>query len=418
MPSRAVPGARRSLVAAGLLAFAGLAGVSPAADPPTGTPFIARTLLDHSLSARAVLVHRIDGAMITYTDSRGLLRREPTSEFLALLPGDGPTGWQRRTRADTLALVDGQRFPGEALPVVDGDEPPISWDAGFARLTFPLEVVSSLARGGRASPPPDATGDDAVRLVNGDTLRGFVLALGQDVSIETATGVVRVPLERIISARLANPRVDARGTVVWLADGTVACVELLPQGAPDAIEARLVPPGDTEPSLSEGDAPRLSILLASVRALAFEPARLAPLGTLPVVSTASDRPWTPEPELSDAAEEPLGAPDVTLPAPMSVTWLLPADAMRLAFEATLPERCRLWGDAELIVSLEQDGVRAVVGRARLRGETPSAAMNLSLPAPADPRRHRHLTVEVVAGPSGPAQDTIVLERPLLLLGAP
>lgn len=394
-----------------------------ALDPPSGTPFIARTLLDYSLTPHAVLVHRIDGPMITYTDSRGLLRREPTSEFLAILPGQGPTGWQRGGGSDILALVDGQRFPGVALPPLDVAEPPVSWDAAFARLSVPLESVSGLSRGGRATPGQGSTGDDTVLLSNGDQLSGFILALGPVVSIEARSGgaglgVIDLPLDRIAWVRLANPAIKPVGAMLWLSDGTVACIEPLAQSTPESLEARLLPPGDADASLSEGDSPRLSIPLASVRAMAFDPGRLIGLGTLPLVRTSSDRPWTPGVVLSDAVDEPLGAPDITLPAPMSAAWALPASAIRVAFDALLPERSRTWGDAELVLWIEQDGTRAALTRARLDGQQPTASFNVPLPPPADARRDRRLVVELLAGPSGPAQDTVVLARPLVLLSTP
>lgn len=400
-----------------LAALAAACGVgAPALAQPAGTPFIARTLLDHSLTSHAVLVHRIDGSMITYTDPRGLLRREPSSEFLALLPGDGPTGWRPGSGLDTLSLVDGQRFPGSILPAPEGDEPPVMWSASFADLTFPLERIATLTRAGVTAPASGATGQDTVGLANGDRLAGFILALGQSVVIETASGSeAEIGLERVAWARLANPSISPAGAMLWLADGTVACVEPMAQSTPESLEARLLAPGEREASLSEGESPALSVPLASVRALAFEPARLIGLGTLPLAQARTDRPWTPEVALSDASDQPLGAPDITLPAPMWASWIIPVSASRLAFEATLPERCRVWGDAELVVSLHQDGELRELSRARLHAAAPTAAFNVVLDAPADRRRERRLVIELVAGPSGPAQDAVVIHRALMLL---
>lgn len=411
VPDRSAPSALLSALSA--FVFSG----SVASAQPAGTPFIARTLLDHTLTSHAVLVHRLDGAMITYTDARGLLRREPTSEFLALLPGDGPTGWHRHTDLDTLTLVDGQRFPGSALPAApEGDEPPVLWDASFADLSFSLERVSMLTRAGVTPPTASPTGDDTIGLANGDTITGFILALGDLVSIETSSGdTAEFTLDRVAWTRLANPRISPQGAMIWLADGTVACIEPIAQSTPESLEARLLAPGEREASLSEGESPRLSVPLASVRALAFEPARLVGLGTLPLAEVRADRPWTPDVSLSDATDQPLGAPDITLPAPMLASWTIPASARRVAFEATLPERCRLWGDAELVVTLQQDSGRMELARTRLRGDEPVAAFNVELAAPTDARRERRLIIELVAGQTGPAQDAVVLSRALLLL---
>lgn len=418
-----LPRPRRPRVrpAAGLLAL--LAAPALGGDPPSGTPFIARTLLDHALASHPVLVHRIDASAITFTDARGLVQRRPIAEYLAILPGDGPTGWHQRDDVHTLALVDAQRFLGHPLDTGPGsvDDAPIAWDAGFARLSIPLDDVASLAAPGAPSPPAASSGDDMIHLANGDTLSGFILALGPECSIETSGGVAQIALPLMVWARVANPPEAPAAPLLWLADGTVACVELLPQSSPEAIAVRLLAGARSEASRSEDQRQPpdvLSFPLASVRALAFEPARLVPLGGIPVAATASDLPWTPGLEQSDAADEPLGAPDITLPAPMSAVWVIPAGAQRLAFGVSLPARARRWGDAELLVCLDQDGEPRELSRTRLSADAPVGDVNVELPAPADPRRERRLTVELLPGRFGPAQDTVTLHRPLLLLGAP
>lgn len=401
------------------VALALAAVCAPAAQPPADTPYIARTLLDRTLVSHPVLLHRLDAGMIVYTDERGLLRREPTSEFLGILPSSnaGPAE-APGPDTDLLTLVDAQRFPGVLLEAGDEDEPPVPWDAGFARLEFSLEHVRSLVRAGYELPFDLRTAStpttDSIGLANADRLRGFVLALGQTSAIETDAGVVDIEADRLAWARLANPDVPPPPTLLWLTDGAIAGVELLPQTQSDALEARLVPPGGGEPSLSDAQAPRLSILMARLRAASFDAAALVPLGTLPVAGVASSRPWTPSPEIGDASAAPLGAPDITLPAPMSVTWVIPPDAARLAFEALMPERSRLWGDAELVVVLEQDTREQVLTRVSISGASPLATINVVLPSPAERRRERRLRIELREGPSGPAQDMAIIRRPLLL----
>ncbi|MCA9288053.1 MAG: hypothetical protein KDA05_05680 [Phycisphaerales bacterium] len=407
-----------------------LAGAA-CAQPEAATPYIARHLYDHSLHAEPVLLHRIDGSMMTYTDARGLLRRAPTSEFLVVLPapsqiepvhpdGDAPEG--------VVTLVDGQRYTGRALATPDADEPPLLWHAPFGTIRLALEHVASVARLGAEAPSASGEGEDRVRLSNGDTLTGFLLEIGERVAIETAAGEVDVPFAAVSWARIANPPVEPRGVMVWLDDGTVARVEILPQATPDALETRVLLPGAEEgtsaaigvrtedESAPVNTGPRLSIPVASIRALVFDASRLVGLGELDLVGVRSDRPWPPSVGFSNTDANPLGAPDITLPVPLSASWALPPRAERVAFEASLPERSRIWGDAMLVLTVEQDQGAAELGRFHLHAGSPTASVNVPIPLPEDPRRDRRLRVDFLGGDSGPAQDAVVLRYPLVLLG--
>lgn len=359
--------------------------------------------------------------MVVYTDERGLLRREPIGEFLAILPPDLPAA-SRAPDPDAalyaVTLVDRQRYLGTPLDAGDRDEPPLLLDAGFARLEVPLEHVSSLARTGARPPARTASlTQDVIELANADRLEGFILTLGEVCRIETADAILDLPVDRLAWARLANPALPPPPTLLWLEDGTIAGVELLGQRDAASIDARLVPPGGAEPSLSDAEAPRLSILLARVRAASLNAASLIPLSSLTPHATTSNRPWTPAIHIADQDAAPLHAADITLPAPMGVTWVLPPDAARLAFEAFLPERSRVWGDADLVVVLEQENGTVELARHRLHADQPRVRINVELAAPADPRRTRFLRIELAEGPSGPAQDAAVLRRPLILLGS-
>ncbi|MEZ6235204.1 MAG: hypothetical protein R3B68_13530 [Phycisphaerales bacterium] len=411
-------------VAVGVLVGASLA------QPDAATPYIARHLYDHALNAEPVLLHRIDGSMMTYTDARGLLRRAPTSEFLAVLPAPSqiePANPDGDTRDGVVTLVDGQRYTGRALATIDADEPPLVWHAPFGTIRLALEHVVSVVRTGAEAPPASGEGEDRVGLANGDTLSGFLLEIGERVAIETTAGEVDVPLDAVAWAWIANQPVEPRGVMVWLDDATVARVEVLPQITPDALETRVLLPGaedgtsgaigvrTEDDSASVNAGPRLSIPVASIRALVFDASRLVGLGDLELTRVWSDRPWPPAVGLSNADANPLGAPDITLPAPLSASWTLPPRAERIAFEASLPARSRLWGDAVLVLTVEQDEGVQELGRFHLGADTPTTPVNAPIPLPRDPRRDRRLRVDLLAGPSGPAQDAVVLRYPLVLL---
>jgi hypothetical protein len=134
----------------------------------------------------------------------------------------------------------------------------------------------------------------------------------------------------------------------------------------------------------------------------FAPATTEPYGTRSVADPI---------EVGDIGV-PLGAADVTLPAPMVVTWSLPEGAERISMRAVLPAACRVWGDCVLVV--EQTGVKGIGGkelaRVRLNGETPEADLNMELLTGGGPLR---MTLD--PGENGAIQDRVVLRQPLILV---
>jgi len=114
------------------------------------------------------------------------------------------------------------------------------------------------------------------------------------------------------------------------------------------------------------------------------------------------------PIVGDPIGAALGAPDIELPGPMSVTWTLPAGVTRVAGVAELPVSARAWGDCSVVMF---DGAGAQVWTTRLSGDAPSAPFNIDLSG----KDALTLTVRVEAGANGPIEDRVLLRRVLLLL---
>jgi hypothetical protein len=403
-----------------VLCSSGLAALASVAGADEGVP---RLLLDLSLRSQPVRLLSIDMQHLTYLDSRGQMRTEGLDRYVALLPAPGgppgagvPGAEETRTPTTTVDLADGQRFAGH--PTGRADEEFLEWkNPDFGELgimPIPLEAVRRITLGPSARTPADDAGArDLLVLVNGDTLDGFVESIGDPTRIERDSAPVDVPLERIAEIRLGGPSVSPSGVMVWLASGSVARVASLSTRSPAQLTIILSPLGDA------GGTESLSAETPPDRLLAagFDMSRLVPLGSIPPArqSGSPDRVFTQPVRVGGAPGAVLGAPDIELPGPMSVSWTLPAGASRLGGVAELPEDSRAWGDCFLVMTVGSGDRAHEVFRTELSGAAPRAEFNVELPA-AGPAPA--LTVTVDAGPYGPIQDRVVLKRAVLLLTPP
>lgn len=417
---------------------------------------VPRVLIDKELSVKNVDLLRLDDGVIVYDDAAGLRRTERWDRYLGLLDaldaierpdqpevaGPGATGgadilaraFNRDVTIVTfderwvLETVDGQRLLGSPEP--GGDES-LRWRLGDADTTgprpvvsVPLEQIDRLAPLRFGLPDERADGDDVLRLVNGDSVSGFVESIADTVRIDSSIGPVEAPIGRVSLIDLANPPEPAEGIVIWLSDGSVTRAEQLRDGArPGMAHAvvidRFTAPGsaaaEINPSESEGGAGPESTPLRELAGVAFDRGGYVPLSELEPESQRSlgDRRWFERADVGSGDWRPMGAGDVRLPGPMEVRWVLPTGASRLAFDAELPARARLWGDCELVVLLAlTDGATPVeLSRTALRGDAPEARVNVELAEPE--RARRRLIVRLEPGGYGTIQDEVLLRRPLI-----
>lgn len=431
-PRRSIPIALTALGAAATLA----AGA--------GVP---RVLIDRKLERKPVELLRLDNGVIVYDDAAGLRRTERWDSYVALLdtdsaiqrpdePDTGPNmlgddflarAFQRDVSIVTfddrwiLETTDGQRLFGTPL---EGGEGSLWWRAddhgdGEAGRSFgiPLERVDRLAPLRFGLPDERAATQDAVTLVNGDRVTGFVERIGATVAIDSDIGPVEAPIERVTLIDLANPPEPGEGLVLWLNDGTVVRAEGLHDGARPGLAQAVVIDRSIGRDTSESESPvsPTPTALREVAAIAFDRAAFTPLSSLETESQRSLglRRWFEPAEIGSGDFEPLGAGDVRLPGPMEVRWVLPVGASRLAFDAELPLEARTWGDCDLVVLLaaSENAEPEELSRTRLNGRSPVARVNVEL---ADPdRARRRLIVRLEPGDYGPIQDEVVIRTPLL-----
>ncbi|MFN7020257.1 MAG: hypothetical protein ACK4WH_02875 [Phycisphaerales bacterium] len=336
-----------------------------------------------------------------------------------------------------VRMVDGQRLVGFPARAVDAADPAADAkpDDGqtllwlhnrLGMLRLPVESISSLVL--RPSPAPTAgptATSDQVVLANGDRLTGFVDSIGEVVTISPPKGAAkparteptRIPIDQIAQIHLANPPEPARGGMVWLSDGSIvgAAAADIDAATKRALLVGARPSASGAKKQAGGSG---SFDVGEFRALAVEAARLTPLAALPI---AEQRAWPGRSHFdpviiaptSPTLGSPLGADDLVLPGPMTVSWTLPAGSSRLSGWLVLEERSWAWGDCEVtFTAAPPDGPERVLARARLNASAPVAPFIAELPA------RSRLTVSVDPGEHGPVQDRVVIRHALVGIEPP
>ncbi len=409
-----------------------------AAQEPRSVP---RVLLDRQMRERAVMLTALDARTISYTDAAGLVRSEPVSEYLALIPPTeapakpastaGPrTGEGEAVTArawSVIDLTDGERFFGDVGPGAPGRDA-LRWvHPVLGPMEFKIDQVRRVRldmppAGSWTKPVPLAPADsreDVVVFANGDRASGFVEGIsGEPRELSLAPkdkGAARsIDLGVVREVVFANPGqlLPARATLVWLRDGSVIACRAI--GTTRLGEVTLQPAmQDTEAAASE-NAPETKtqglLRLDDLLGVAFEPALLAPLSGLPPVSQApvGDRRWTKPIAIANADRAVLGAGDIERPGPLNVEWDLPPGASRLGATAELPRQMWTWGDCQVVVSAV-GSPQTELFRARLNADQPQARIAVAL------NGAKRLSIRVEAGQFGPIQDRVILRRPVLLV---
>jgi hypothetical protein len=418
-----------------VLALAGVA--APAVSCLAQDKGVARVLIDRSLQERRVQVTGLEPGTITYAEA-GLVRTEPTGEYLAMIPIEEPAGTPRpgatvprllitpvpqptapatatpsspaSIALPALELVDGQRLTGNLGEAGEGDL--FTWThPRLGVLQLKLDDVQrlrvrELKPSQRIGSAPEA--NDLLIFANGDRVEGFVEALADPLVITIGEAKREVPLDRVGEVVFANPPGAPAGAFVWLRDGSIiAARELRTTRVGELlITPRLVSDSESPEMHGAGSA---SVPLAELIGVNFDTGALMPLAAVTPerYEALGGRRWTPPVRVSEGG--PLGAGDIVFPGAMSVRWSIPEHITRFSALAELPREAWTWGDCELVVQVETGGAAKELVRQRLSGAAPSQRINTGLGAGPG----RTLIVRIEAGELGPIEDRVVLRRPLL-----
>ncbi len=379
-------------------------------------------LLGRDLGPRTVtLVGFEDGAPVVARPD-GTERTVPTDELAALVQAtwlpELDDGVMRRmisaSSGTRLELTTGEQLVGSLRPETLEDGRCVLANPQLGLLGISLDELRHLTvKGGvPGAPEPSATVDRVV-LANGDILEGFIDSIGENVVIETDSGVTEVPIKSVGELSLANQPTELTGPVVWLADGTVIGLESIEQSAdarslPLRLTARQGLRTDDEPSHTTARA---------VRGLMFDFERVTPVSRLEVVETlaAPGRTFTDPIVLDPDDEVALWAGTIRMSGPMSVEWMLPDGAAGLAGWIRLDERAAPWGDCIARVEVVTQGAPRVIASERVSVEGGRVRIHTPL-ADVEPGSRLRLTIE--AGRYGPVRDWVVLERWLIWRDTP
>jgi hypothetical protein len=266
------------------------------------------------------------------------------------LPAARPAGQSFYT------LIDGERFAG--MFELGGARP--TWrSSAFPSVPIDLEQARSIGPLQKADAPVETR--DAIVLVNGDRLEGFIDSMDAATGValevagaapddKSAKQVRRVPMDRIAEIRLATRTRPAQGWRLWLADGSVIdadswsdqrnqCQLHKPHAVPE-MESAMIP-------------------WSSVLAIAPNPAAVTALLRCPVKTQAVQ--GQPSPRLAPPAVESTYTPTAFDAAPMDLhgpgefRFALPAGAAGGTLVATLTVPPHLRGEVSCRATIECGG---------------------------------------------------------------
>ena len=373
------------------------------------------TLLTRDLERREVNLTGLSGGTVSYFGEDRTLTREPVGTFVRLTldaeasSPDVDSPPEQTAATGLVELVDGQRLTGRYAGPRRGGEA-LAWEhpvLGTVEVALDdlRRLVPDRAAASPAVPEPGDTPADLVRLTNGDTLGGFVVAI-DDASVTLAPdagGEVTLPLDRVASLSLSNPAAmpaDAADLVVLRDGSRLRVMELLITG--DALRFDPVLAG------GGGDGDTVELPLGDVERVDFAASgvRLVDLTDRPmeVISGGEALGLTLPPRVERDG--------LHLHAPVTVRFELPPGARRMAMTATLdlpeglpPERAA-WAD--VAVRVEPPG--GAGDDVRLDAAERHGDLSVALPPDA-----ASVDINVDPGRHGPVLDRVRLHDAVLLV---
>lgn len=430
---------RFNVCAAGL--GVGLGVCAPALADRTPAAWL---LLDHELKPTpAASISAINAEEVRYIGTDAAEHTMLRGVALAIVPASWGASQASRAWSDVpgalgtsdrapslgvLMLTDGTRLTGTVDPAGTRGES-LTWTHPvFGRFVAPLDQVRRIQM-----PPPDRRDDgvptsvtptgtpvpsgavtsDRLVLANGDVVSGLLSSFtaGTGAGRGAAAAMVEslpgaggerppartINLDRVQVIDLVNPPAPATGVCAWLEEGSVISGTGLTVSGQQAVLIDL-------PEGRRAAGP-IRLGLVHLRAIALDAARVRPLSELSVrEARALDASAASGVVRVDAGGElpALGAADVLVGGPATVTWDLPPGARRFSGRLVLPEASRVWGDCVVTMSA---GGKHVLSH-RLNAEAPDLAFNV-------PISGSTLEVRLEAGERGAIQDSALIQRGLI-----
>ena len=199
----------RFLVAMSALLLGGLASA--------GVP---ATLVNSQLRSEPVVITSLQEGVLVYFDAQRRLCESPIDHFVQIR--DMGEATEPPIDSAVVELVDGQRLIGRWI---SASAESFQWEHEiFGRVRIPLDDIATITVAGDPIAPP-GVGQDIVRLVNQDHIRGVVTGVepeGLTMMLPGANEAMALPSDRIEALWLANAVVKPRSELnrIVLADGS------------------------------------------------------------------------------------------------------------------------------------------------------------------------------------------------------
>jgi hypothetical protein len=310
-----------------------------------------------------------------------------------------------------IGLTDGQRIRA-AVKHTDDPETLLVERADGIQARIPIDRISFIASSLDPSDGPKSNNeDDALELTNGDTLTGFILEIGPSFTIETSTGILTIPIDRISRATIQNPLVHTPGTYIHTTQGERLRVDSF---ASDDKHTLTLSPSDL--MYTQQPTPEIVVdhgLLAVEHkredAYISNPTLAGPSS----VSPTGDRAWTLPPITEIGSWIGDQRTTIEIPAPTAVRWTIPDGAVR--FSAAINADYRPWTDLQAqLLAITADGNKHTLWSMRMKPETPMIDILVDLPGDTTA-----IELRTDPGEFGPIQDRVWFRTPLLLIeGSP
>ena len=377
----------RFLVAMSALLLGGLASA--------GVP---ATLVNSQLRSEPVVITSLREDVLVYFDAQRRLCESPIDHFVQIR--DMGEATEPPIDSAVVELVDGQRLIGRWISASAGS---FQWEHEiFGRVRIPLDDIAAITVAGDPIAPP-GVGQDIVRLVNQDHIRGVVTGVepeGLTMMLPGANEAMVLPSDRIEALWLANAVVKPRSELnrIVLADGS----RLLARHVDIAdVDARVdvVLPGR----------PVQTVVLPIETLMRIDftanGVRLLDLAAQSMAVTAGGAVFgLPMPPRIEAG-------DIYLHAPVTVSFVIPKTADRFVATAELassPEvasKLHEWADFEVVV---RHGPGGLDSRFRVNGRLPRVQINVPVAS------MTQLIIEVNPAINGPILDRLRLRDAVLL----
>ncbi len=377
----------RFLVAMSALLLGGLASA--------GVP---ATLVNSQLRSEPVVITSLREGVLVYFDAQRRLCESPIDHFVQIR--DMGEATEPPIGSAVVELVDGQRLIGRWISTSAGS---FQWEHEiFGRVRIPLDDIAAITVAGDPIAPP-GVGQDIVRLVNQDHVRGVVTGVepeGLTMMLPGANEAMVLPSDRIEALWLANAVVKPRSELnrIVLADGSRLLVRHVDIADVDA-RVDIVLPGR----------PVQTVILPIETLMRIDftanGVRLLDLAAQSMTVTAGG-------DVFGLLMPPrIEAGDIYLHAPVTVSFIIPKTADRFVATAELassPEvasKLNEWADFEVVV---RHGPGGLDSRFRVNGRLPRVQINVPVVS------MTQLIIEVNPAINGPILDRLRLRDAVLL----